>query len=599
MESSSATAQDGGGAPGNFIRDIIAEDLAGGRCDRVHTRFPPEPNGLLHIGHAKAICLNFGLAREFGGVCNLRMDDTNPSREEAAYVDSIVRDVRWLIGGWADGCVGWSRPGAVPAPAGAGGAADYHLPPSSVGGAAGDGVAPFHASSYFDALYAFAERLIEKGKAYVCELSAEETEAFRGPPDRPGRESPFRDRPSAESLALFRRMRDGEFPDGSRTLKARIDMASPNIWLRDPVLYRIRHAAHHQTGEAWRIYPLYDFAHCLSDYIEGVTHSLCTLEFEVHRPLYDWILEALDLPRPLPRQYEFARLNLTYTVMSKRKLLELVRGGHVNGWDDPRLPTISGIRRRGVPAPTLRSFVTGLGVTKYKGTTDLGLFEHAVRNDLNKSAARRMAVLDPLRVTITNLPADCEETMEAVNNPEDPDAGTRAVPFSRDLLIERQDFLEDPPRKFFRLRPGGEVRLKYAFIIRCDEVEKDADGRIVRILCTADVESRSGRPGATRKVKGTIHWVSERHAVDAEVRLYDRLFTAEDPDAAGFLDCLNTGSLRTARAKCEPALAGCGADERFQLERLCYIAPDPDSRPGALVFNRIVTLRDSWARRAG
>lgn len=579
-------------APSDFIREIVANDLATGRCATVHTRFPPEPNGMLHIGHAKSICLNFGLARDFGGVCNLRMDDTNPEKEERAYVDSIIEDVRWLIDGWADGCLALAAPGVKPVSTGD----DHHMQPANVGGWPA-GAAPFHASAYFDALYDFAERLINKGAAYVCDLNAAETDAYRGAPDRPGRPSPYRDRSPAENLDLFRRMKAGEFPDGSRTLRAKIDMASPNVWLRDPVLYRIRHAAHHQTGADWCIYPLYDFAHCLSDYIEGITHSVCTLEFEVHRPLYDWILESLELPRPLPRQYEFSRLNLGYTVMSKRKLNALVQGGHVAGWDDPRLPTIRGLRRRGVPADIVRAFVTSLGVTKFKGVTDIAVFEHALRAGLNPTALRRMAVLDPVRVVITNLPEGHLEEVTAVNNPEDESSGTRAVPFSNRLFIDAQDFMEVPEKKFYRLSPGSEVRLKYAYIIRCDEVVKNPDGSIAELRCTADLDSRSGRPGAARRVKGTIHWVSEPQAVPAEVRLYDRLFTVENPDAEGnCLDYLNPASLVVATARCEPSLANPDPAHRYQLERLCYIAPDPDSTPGRPVFNRIISLRDSWRR---
>ncbi len=589
-----ADSQTAAAVPADFIRQIVADDLATGRCKSVHTRFPPEPNGMLHIGHAKSICLNFGLARDFGGICNLRMDDTNPEKEDTAFVSAIIEDVRWLIEGWADGCIGLTTASAVPVQNGD----DFHLAPSIVGKMTAD-AAPFHASAYFDALYAFAERLVCKGLAYVCDLSPEETDAYRGAPDKPGRPSPFRDRSVAENLDLLRRMKAGEFPDGARSLRAKIDMASPNVWLRDPVLYRIRHTPHHQTGNRWKIYPLYDFAHCLSDYIEGITHSVCTLEFEVHRPLYDWLLEALDLPRPLPKQYEFSRLNLGYTVMSKRKLITLVREGHVAGWDDPRLPTLRGLRRRGVPASILRDFVTSLGVTKYKGTTDIAVFEHALRTGLNPIALRRMAVMDPLRVVITNLPEDHYEEVTALNNPEDESEGTRLVPFSSRLLIEAQDFMEDPPKNFHRLAPGREVRLKYAYIIRCDEVVKNPDGSIAELRCTADLDSRSGRPGATRRVKGAIHWVSEPHAIPAEIRLYDRLFTVENPDAEGsFLDHLNPQSLVIVTAHCEPSLANHNPLRRYQLERLCYIASDPDSTPERPVFNRIITLRDSWQKAA-
>lgn len=551
-------------APSDFIRDIVAGDLAAGRHTRIHTRFPPEPNGYLHIGHAKSICLNFGIAREFGGLCNLRMDDTNPAKEEVEYVESILADVRWLIDGWAD--------------------AQLTMKP--------DG-APFHTSDYFDELHAFAVRLIERGKAYVDELSPEETDSYR----QAGRESPHRNRPIAESLELFTRMKAGEFPDGSSTLRAKIDVTAPNVWLRDPVLYRIRHAAHHQTGAAWCIYPMYDFAHCLSDYLEGITHSICTLEFEVHRPLYDWILENLDLPNPLPHQYEFARLNLSYTIMSKRKLMQLVADGSVSGWDDPRMPTISGLRRRGVTASVLRGFAYHIGITKYNALTDVAVLEHAIREEFNQTALRRLAVLNPLKIVITNLPEDHREELSAINSPSDPAAGTRQVPFTRELYIERDDFAEVPPPKFFRLKPGGEVRLKYGYIVRCDEVVKNADGGVLELRCTADLESKTGGATSTRKVKGTIHWVSVADAVDAEVRLYDRLFTTPEPDADGdFQAHLNPDSARVVTARCEPSLAQARPEERYQFERLCYVALDPDSAPGRLVFNRTISLKDTWAR---
>ena len=471
--------------------------------------------------------------------------------------------------------------------------------PAETGGPAGEALEPFYASDYFAQLYEYACVLIRKGLAYVCDLSPEETDAYRGAPDRPGRPSPWRDRSVAENLDLFARMKHGEFPDGSRTLRAKIDMASPNVWLRDPVLYRIRHAEHHHTGNAWCIYPMYDFAHCLSDYLEGITHSICTLEFEVHRPLYDWILEHLDLPRPRPHQYEFARLNLGYTVLSKRKLMQLVSEGHVRGWDDPRLPTLSGLRRRGVRPEALRAFAYHIGITKYNALTDVAVLEKAVRDDLNAVALRRLAVLRPLKVILTNLPPDHVEEVEAVNNPEDPAAGTRRVPLSRELWIERDDFMEDPPPKYFRLRPGGEVRLKYACIIRCDRVVKDATGAVVELHCTADLDSRAGGPQAQRKVKGTIHWVSARHAFEAEVRLYDRLFTVPEPDAAGdFKQFLNPRSLEVVRARLEPALAGARPEARYQFERLGYFTLDPDSRPDRLVFNRTITLKDTWAKEA-
>ncbi|MDW8310242.1 MAG: glutamine--tRNA ligase/YqeY domain fusion protein, partial [Verrucomicrobiales bacterium] len=575
-------------APSDFIRDIVAQHVAEGRYERIHTRFPPEPNGYLHIGHAKSICLNFGIAREFGGICNLRMDDTNPTKEDIEYVTSIVEDVRWLIAGWADHCLGLKPRGKTPDTLTRNGSTDYLLEPV-VGQTNGD-LEPFYASDYFEQLYEFALQLIRKGKAYVCDHTPEEVDRMRGAPDRPGTPSRWRDRSVEENLDLFQRMRAGEFPDGARTLRAKIDMASPNIWMRDPVLYRIRHAEHHHTGNRWCIYPMYDFAHCLSDYIEGITHSICTLEFEVHRPLYDWILENLDLPRPLPRQYEFARLNLAYTVMSKRKLMQLVQEGHVAGWDDPRLPTISGLRRRGVPAEALRAFAYNIGITKYNALTDVAVLEHAIRDDLNRRALRRFAVLRPLRVVLTNYPEGRTETVEALNNPEDAAAGTRPVPFSRELFIEQDDFIEQPPPKFFRLRPGGEVRLKYAYIIRCDEVVKDTMGNVVELRCTADLDSKTGGPNANRKVKGTIHWVSAPHAIEAECRLYDRLFTVPEPDAAGdFKQFLNPKSLEVVTAKCEPSLAEAQSELRYQFERLGYFALDPDSRPGRLVFNRTIT----------
>ncbi len=586
--------------PSDFIRDIVAKHVAEKRYPQIHTRFPPEPNGYLHIGHAKSICLNFGIAREFGGICNLRMDDTNPTKEEVEYVDSIVEDVRWLIGGWADDRLGLKAKGAAPETIDVEGKKDFLLSPVKPASAPAASLAhlePFYASDYFDQLHEYALRLVRKGLAYVCDLSPEDTDAYRGAPDRPGRESPWRNRSIEESLDLFARMRAGEFPDGARTLRAKIDMASPNIWLRDPVLYRIRHADHHHTGSKWCIYPMYDFAHCLSDYIEGITHSICTLEFEVHRPLYDWILESLDLARPLPRQYEFAKLIPSYMIVSKRKLIELVNDKVVTGWDDPRMPTISGIRRRGVPASALRRFAIGVGVTKYNSVTDIAVYEHAIRDELNRIALRRMAVLRPVRIVITNYPEGKSEELEAVNNPEDPQAGTRKVPFSRDLFIERDDFMENPPPKFFRLRPGGEVRLKYAYIIRCDEVVKDAAGEVVELRCTADLDSKSGGPTANRKVKGTLHWVSLPDAVDAEVRLYDRLFTAAEPDAGGdFKKNLNPHSLEIITAKCEPGLKEAQAGHCYQFERLAYFALDRDAAAGRLIFNRTITLRDTWAK---
>ncbi len=581
--------------PSDFIRDIVATHVAEKKYPHIHTRFPPEPNGYLHIGHAKSICLNFGIAREFGGICNLRMDDTNPAKEEVEYVDSITEDVNWLLSSWADDRLGLKTKGKTAQVQLVNGKEDFYLGP----GASNLELEPFYASDYFEQLYQYALQLIKRGVAYVCDLSPEDTDNYRGGPDRPGKDSPFRKRAIAENLDLFTRMKAGEFPDAARTLRAKIDMASPNIWMRDPVLYRIRHAEHHHTGDRWCIYPMYDFAHCLSDYIEGITHSICTLEFEVHRPLYDWILERLDLPRPLPRQYEFARLSLGYTVMSKRKLMQLVTEGLVSGWDDPRMPTISGLRRRGVTPQALRSFASNIGITKYNSLTEAAVLEYAIREDLNKNAVRRLAVLRPLKVTITNYPEGKIEELEAINNPEDANAGMRKVPFSRGLLIEREDFMETPPPKYFRLRPGGEVRLKYAYIIKCEEVLKDASGNLIELRCTADLDSKTGGPTASRKVKGTIHWVSAGHAMDAEVRLYDRLFTAPEPDAEGnFKKHLNPHSLEVVTAKCEPSLKEARAELRYQFERLGYFALDKDSAPGRLVFNRTITLKDTWAKAA-
>ncbi len=585
-------------APNDFIRDIVARHVAEGKYPRIHTRFPPEPNGYLHIGHAKSICLNFGIAREFGGVCNLRMDDTNPTKEDVEYVASIIEDVNWLIDGWADHCLGLKPQGKTPEKIPANGQTDFYL--DAVAGGRSDSrhsLEPFYASDYFDQLYEYAVALIKKGKAYVCDLSPEETDKYRGAPDRPGKESPWRNRSLEENLDLFARMKAGEFPDGARTLRAKIDMASPNIWLRDPVLYRIRHAEHHHTGNRWCIYPMYDFAHCLSDYIEGITHSICTLEFEVHRPLYDWILESLELPRPLPRQYEFARLNLSYTVMSKRKLMQLVNEKLVSGWDDPRMPTISGLRRRGVTPEALRHFAYHIGITKYNSLTEVAVLEHAIREDLNRRALRRLAVLRPIKVVLTNYPEGQVEELEAVNNPEDPTAGTRKIPFSRELFIEQDDFMENPPPKFFRLKPGGEVRLKYAYIIRCHEVVKNAAGQVVELRCTADLDSKTGGATAHRKVKGTIHWVSAAHAVPAECRLYDRLFTVPEPDAAGdFKQFINPRSLEVVTAQCEPSLKEAKPELRYQFERLAYFTLDKDSRQEKLVFNRVVPLKDAWAK---
>jgi len=581
----------------DFIRDIVAAHVAENKYPQIHTRFPPEPNGYLHIGHAKSICLNFGIAREFGGICNLRMDDTNPTKEDVEYVDSITEDVKWLISGWADHLLGFKPKGKLAEAQTVNGKTDFYLAP--ITSASQAPLEPFYASDYFDQTYEYALQLIRKGVAYVDDLSPEDTDKYRGAPDRPGKESPFRNRSIEESLDLFVRMKNGEFPDGTRTLRAKIDMASPNIWMRDPVLYRIRHSEHHHTGAKWVIYPMYDFAHCLSDYIEGITHSICTLEFEVHRPLYDWILEQLNLPRPLPHQYEFARLSLGYTVMSKRKLMQLVNEKHVSGWDDPRMPTISGLRRRGVTPEALRDFAYNIGITKYNGITDVSVLEYCIRQDLNRRAQRRLAVLQPIRVVITNYPAGQVEELEAVNNPEDPNAGKRKVPFSRELYIERDDFMEAPPPKYFRLRPGGEVRLKYAYIIKCDEVIKDAAGQVVELRCTADLGSKAGGPTAARKVKGTIHWVSAARAVDVEVRLYDRLFTVAEPDATGdFKQHLNSHSLDVVTAKCEPSLKDAKPELRYQFERLGYFTLDEDSKPGGLVFNRTITLKDAWVKEA-
>ena len=587
-------------APSDFIRDIVAKHVEENKYPRIHTRFPPEPNGYLHIGHAKSICLNFGIAREFGGICNLRMDDTNPTKEDVEYVESIEEDVEWLIGDWATDKYGLKPKGKTPATQDVNGKSDFHLP-AVVGKTHQDaGLEPFYASDYFDQIYEYAIQLIKKGKAYVDDLSPEDTDKYRGAPDRPGKDSPWRNRSIEENLDLFVRMKNGEFPDGARTLRAKIDMASPNIWLRDPLLYRIRHASHHHTGSKWCIYPMYDFAHCLSDYIEGITHSICTLEFEVHRPLYDWILDSLVLPRPLPHQYEFAKLIPTYMIVSKRKLIQLVNEKIVTGWDDPRVPTISGIRRRGVPASALRHFAIGVGVTKYISTTDIAVYEHAIREELNRIALRRLAVLRPIKVVITNYPESKTEELDAVNNPEDPNAGTRKIPFSREIYIEREDFMETPPPKYFRLKPGGEVRLKYAYIIKCDEVVKDAAGNVAELRCSADLDSKTGGPTAGRKVKGTIHWVSAAHAIDVEARLYDRLFTEAEPEKDGrdFKSVLNPHSLEVVTAKCEPSLKNAKPELRYQFERLGYFTLDNESRSGKLVLNRTITLKDTWAKEA-
>ena len=564
-DSNDNSAKDGPAAPSNFIRSIIDDDLAANKNDgRVHTRFPPEPNGYLHIGHAKSICLNFGLARQYeGGQCNLRFDDTNPSKEEEEYVESIMADVRWLGFDWEDRL--------------------------------------YYASDFFEELYQYAVELIKKGKAYVCDLTAAEIGEHRGNLTKPGTESPYRERSVEENLDLFERMRAGEFEDGARTLRAKIDMASPNLHLRDPVMYRIMRATHHRTGDDWLLYPMYDWTHGLCDSIERITHSICTLEFEVHRPLYDWFLEALGVYRP--QQIEFARLNLTYTVMSKRRLLELVEEERVSGWDDPRMPTLAGIRRRGYPPAAIRNFCERVGVTKYNSLTDIALLEHAVREELNQTAPRVMGVLRPLRVVIDNYPEGEEEELEAVNNPEDESMGTRRVPFSRVIYVERDDFMEDPPRKFFRLGPGREVRLRYAYFITCTDVVKDeATGEIVELHCTYDPATRGGSAPDGRKVKGTLHWVSAAHALDAEVRLYDRLFVKEDPneveDGGDWKDNLNPDSLETLTScKVEPSLADAAPGYLCQFERQGYFCIDArDSQPGALVVNRTVALRDSWAK---
>jgi glutaminyl-tRNA synthetase len=587
----------------DFLREIVQQDLASGRVESVVTRFPPEPNGYLHIGHAKSICLNFGIALQFGGRCNLRMDDTNPTKEDVEYVDSITTDVRWLIDGWADHLLAFKAAGATPDVLQVSGGQDFYLPPVMPAEAAGQVVEPFYASDYFEPLYAFALELIRKGHAFVCDHTPEEVDQMRGTPDSPGKESHYRDRSIEENLDLFERMRAGEFPDGARTLRAKIDMTAPNIWLRDPIMYRIRHTAHHHTGDKWCIYPMYDFAHGLSDYVEGITHSICTLEFEVHRPLYDWFLEALDLPRVHPIQREFARLNVTYTIMSKRRLLRLVQEGRVRGWDDPRMPTISGMRRRGYPAEAIRAFCDRIGVAKRENTVELGLLEYFVRDDLNKRAPRAMAVLRPLKVVIDNYPADQTEEFEAVNNQEDPSAGTRKVPFSRIVYIEQDDFREVPPPKYHRLSPGGEVRLRAAYLITCTGVVKDpTTGDIVEVHATYDPATKGGDAPDGRKVKSTIHWVSAAHALDAEVRLYDTLFTVESPDnvpdGVDFADTLNPDSLEVLTGcKLEPSLAAAAAGARYQFERLGYFCADAeDSRPGAPVFNRTVTLKDTWAK---
>jgi len=546
----------------DFVRQIVDDDLKTGKWDgRVITRFPPEPNGYLHIGHAKSICLNFGIAAEFGGTCHLRFDDTNPEKEEQEYVDSIMEDVKWLGWDWGE-----------------------HL---------------YFGSDYFDQMYEYAVDLVKKGKAYVCDLTAEQTREYRGTLTEAGKDSPYRSRSVEENLDLLERMRKGEFPDGSRTLRAKIDMANANFNMRDPVMYRVVHAEHHRTGEKWCIYPMYDWAHGLEDSVEKITHSICTLEFENHRPLYDWFLDELGAYHP--QQIEFARLNLTYTVMSKRRLLSLVRDGHVSGWDDPRMPTISGLRRRGYSPAAIRNFCKTIGVNKFNSTIDMALLDHCLRDDLNKTSPRVMAVLRPLKVVIENYPEGQSEQLDAINNPEDASAGTRKVPFSREFYIERGDFMEDPPRKFFRLAPGREVRLRYAYFVTCTDVVKDDQGNIVELRCTYDPATRGGDAPDGRKVKATLHWVSAQHALNAEVRLYDNLFTKENPDDApkgeDFTSNLNPNSLEALTdCKLEPSLTGAGALSRYQFERLGYFCVDPDSTADKPVFNRTVGLRDTWAK---
>jgi glutaminyl-tRNA synthetase len=548
----------------DFIREAIAEDLATGRFDRVHTRFPPEPNGYLHIGHAKGICISYGIAEEFGGKYNLRFDDTNPVKEEQEYVDAQIEDIHWLGFDWGDRL--------------------------------------FYASDYFDQLYQWAIQLIQDGLAYVDDLSAEEIREYRGTLTEPGRHSPYRGRPVEENLELFERMKNGEYPEGERVLRAKIDMASPNMNLRDPVMYRILHAEHHRTGNKWCIYPMYDWAHGQSDSIEGITHSMCDLGYEIHRPLYDWFLEKLGIFHP--RQIEYARLKLSYTVLSKRYLLRIVNEGHVNGWDDPRMPTLSGLRRRGYTPESVLAFMDTVGIAKTDSVVDIALLEHTIRQDLNLRSPRVMGVLNPLKVVITNYPEDQVEEMEAINNPEDESAGTRNVPFSREIYIEREDFHEDPPRKYFRLAPGREVRLRYGYFIKCEDYIKDDRGEVIEVHCIYDPETRGGYAPDGRKVRGTLHWVSAQHAIDAVVRLYDRLFTAVDPmdfkDGQDFTDYMNPDSLEVLNhCKMEPGLEDAVPGDRFQFERLGYFCVDPDSTEGKLVFNRTITLRDTWAKLQG
>lgn len=549
----------------NFIEQIIGEDIRNHKNEgRVQTRFPPEPNGYLHIGHAKSMCLNFGVAEKFGGTCNLRFDDTNPEKEDVEYVDSIKEDIRWLGFDWGD--------------------------------------REFYASDYFDRLYEFAVKLIQKGKAYVDDLSSDEIAATKGTPIEPGKESPYRNRPVEENLQLFELMKEGKFEEGDKALRAKIDMASPNMHMRDPVIYRIKKVPHHRTGNKWNIYPMYDFAHGQSDAIEQVTHSLCTLEFESHRPLYDWLIENLEI---FPsRQIEFARLNITNTVLSKRKLLELVNGGYVNGWDDPRMPTISGLRRRGYTPASIRNFADRIGVAKRDGMIDVALLEFSVREDLNKTANRIMGILDPVKVVITNYPEEGEEWLDAINNPENAAAGSRKISFSREIFIERSDFMVDPPLKFFRLGPGREVRLKHAYIIACEDYKKDpATGEVTEIYCKYDPDTRSGADKTGKKVKGTLSWVSVKHALPVEVRLYDRLFSRKDPlalqEGDDFKNYINPDSLKTIQSVVEPSVQGAKPGDRFQFLRQGYFCIDPDSSGGNLIFNRTATLRDTWAKKHG
>ncbi|KXU35797.1 glutamine--tRNA ligase [Cephaloticoccus primus] len=629
-DNAAVTAAAASATPTDFIRDIVATHVAEGRYPQIVTRFPPEPNGYLHLGHARAICLSFGVAREQGGRCHLRFDDTNPAKEDSHYVEAITRDIRWLISGWADAQLTFKPRGAQPETrTGDDGRSDRlvpHCPADS------PDAEPYAASDYFEALYDYAVELIRRGKAYVCDLSPEDTERYRGTPTQPGQNSPWRERSVAENLDLFARMRAGEFPDGARTLRAKIDMASPNLWLRDPLLYRIRHIAHHRTGDQWCIYPLYDYAHCLSDYLEGITHSFCSLEFVVHRPLYDWVLDSLELPRPRPHQYEFAKLIPSYTIMSKRNLLRLVQERAVEGWDDPRMPTLAGLRRRGVPAQALRRFVIGTGITTHDGgLTDIALFEHTLRDELNKSALRRLAVLRPLKLVLTNLAEGEAIPCAATNDPQSSEPTTRIVNLTREVFIERDDFAEVPPPKFHRLKPGGEVRLKYACIIQLDEIVKDAAGNLVELRATAQLDTRAGQPNSNKKVKGTIHWVSASESIEAQVRLYDRLFTVPEPAAEDdFLKVLNPHSLEIVNgARLEPSLAAARPGEPVQFERLGYFVLDAQAdanalastregeatlasasspsaqnaaeklkaqvttRPVPLIFNRTITLRDN------